>query len=290
MEIILICPFKSEVSIKTSFNILKLLLKENISVSVDKSLFKEFKKIEENIEINLYEDLNSSADFLFCVGGDGSMLKAISFLKRNQIPILGINIGRLGFLTGIQKEKLNKGINFLKSKNYSLVKRNLLTIKINGKVNLEFPCALNEVTVSRKNTASLISIETSIDKIKLSKYWADGLIIATPTGSTGYNLSSGGPVMLPETPSFLITPIAAHNLNVRPLVIPNESIIELEVDGQGTGSEHFLSLDSKLISLPYKTKIIISKASFSVKTVQFQKNEFYNDLSEKLFWGLDKRN
>ena len=290
MEIILICPFKSEVSIKTSFNILKLLLKEKISVSVDKSLFKEFKKIEENIEINLYEDLNSSADFLFCVGGDGSMLKAISFLKRNQIPILGINIGRLGFLTGIQKEKLNKGINSLKSKNYSLVKRDLLTIKINGKVNLEFPCALNEITVSRKNTASLISIETSIDKIKLSKYWADGLIIATPTGSTGYNLSSGGPIMLPETPSILITPIAAHNLNVRPLVIPNESIIELEVDGQGTGSEHFLSLDSKLISIPYKTKIIISKASFNVKTVQFQKNEFYNDLSEKLFWGLDKRN
>ena len=290
MEVILICPFKSEVSVKTSFNILKLLLKEKISVSVEKSLFKEFKKIEENIEINLCKDLNASADFLFCVGGDGSMLKAISFLKRNQIPILGINIGRLGFLTGIQKEELNKGINFLKSKNYSLVKRDLLTIKINRKVNLEFPCALNEITVSRKNTASLISIETSIDKIKLSKYWADGLIIATPTGSTGYNLSSGGPIMLPETPSILITPIAAHNLNVRPLVIPNKSIIELEVDGQGAGSEHFLSLDSKLVSIPYKTKIIISKASFNVKTVQFQKNEFYNDLSEKLFWGLDKRN
>ena len=290
MEIILICPFKNEVSIKTSFNILKLLLQEKISVCVDRSLFIEFKKIEENIEIDLFEDLNYSADFLFCVGGDGSMLKAISFLKRNQIPILGINIGRLGFLTGIQKEKLNKGINSLKSKNYNLVKRDLLTIKINGKVNLEFPFALNEITVSRKNTASLISIETSIDKIKLSKYWADGLIIATPTGSTGYNLSSGGPIMLPETPSILITPIAAHNLNVRPLVIPNESIIELEVDGQGTSSEHFLSLDSKLISIPYKTKIIISKASFSVKTVQFQKNEFYNDLSEKLFWGLDKRN
>ena len=161
---------------------------------------------------------------------------------------------------------------------------------IHKKVNLKFPCALNEITVSSKNTASLISVETSIDKIKLSKYWADGLIIATPTGSTGYNLSSGGPIMLPETPSILITPIAAHNLNVRPLVIPNESIIELEVDGQGAGSEHFLSLDSKLISIPYKTKIIISKASFSVKTVQFQKNEFYNDLSEKLFWGLDKRN
>ena len=290
MEIILICPFKNKVSIKTSFNILKLLLKEKISVRVEKSLFKEFKEFEENIEIDLYENLNSSADFLFCVGGDGSMLKAISFLKRNQIPILGINIGRLGFLTGIQKEKLNKGINSLKSKNYSLVKRALLTIKINRKVNLKFPCALNEITVSRKNTASLISIETSIDKIKLSKYWADGLIIATPTGSTGYNLSSGGPIMLPETPSILITPIAAHNLNVRPLVIPNESIIELEVDGQGAGSEHFLSLDSKLISIPYKTKIIISQASFSVKTVQFQKNEFYNDLSEKLFWGLDKRN
>ena len=290
MEIILICPFKNEVSIKTSFDILKLLLKDKISVSVDDNLYTEFKKIQQNIEINLYKDLKSSADFLFCIGGDGSMLKAVSFLKQDQIPILGINIGRLGFLTGIQKDKLNKGIHYLKTKNYSLVKRDLLKLKIKGKVDLEFPYALNEITVSRKNTASLISIETSIDKIKLSKYWADGLIIATPTGSTGYNLSSGGPIMLPETPSILITPIAAHNLNVRPLVIPNESIIELEVDGQGTGSGHFLSLDSKLISIPYKTKIFVSKASFSVHTIKFKKNEFYNDLSEKLFWGLDKRN
>ena len=290
MEIILICPFENEVSIKTSFDILKILLKEKISVSVDKNLFKSFKKVDKNMKINLYDDLSSSADFLFCIGGDGSMLKAVPFLKRNQVPILGINIGRLGFLTGIQKENLVQGINFLKSRKFSLVNRDLLTIKTNAKIKLEFPYALNEITVSRKNTASLVSIETSINRIKLSKYWADGLIIATPTGSTGYNLSSGGPIMLPETPSMLITPIAAHNLNVRPLVIPNESIIELEVDGQGNGSEHFLSLDSKLISIPYKTKIVISKASFSVKTVQFQKNEFYSDLSEKLFWGLDKRN
>ena len=290
MEIILICPFKNEVSINSSLEILKLLLKKKISVSVDKDLFKKIKNIEQNIEINLYDDLNLSADFIFCICGDGSMLKAVSFLKQNQIPILGINIGRIGFLTGIQKEKLEIGIDSLKSNNYSLVKRDLLTLNFNSKVDLEFPYALNEITVSRKNTASLISIETAIDKIKLSKYWADGLIIATPTGSTGYNLSSGGPIMLPETPSILITPIAAHNLNVRPLVVPNESIIELKVDGQGTGTEHFLTLDSKLISLPYKTKIIISKGSFSVKTVQFQKNEFYNDLSEKLFWGLDKRN
>ena len=290
MEIILICPFENEVSIRTSFDILKLLLNEKISVWVDKNLFKAFKKIDGNVRINLYENSNLSADFLFCIGGDGSMLKAVSFLKKSQIPILGINIGRLGFLTGIQKENLIQGINYLKSKNFSLVNRALLTLKTNIKIKLEFPYALNEITVSRKNTASLISIETSINKIKLSKYWADGLIIATPTGSTGYNLSSGGPIMLPETPSTLITPIAAHNLNVRPLVIPNESIIELEVDGQGSSSEHFLSLDSKLISIPYKTKIVISKALFGVKTVQFKKNEFYSDLSEKLFWGLDKRN
>ncbi len=290
MEIVLICPFENEVSIKTSFDILKILLKEKISVRVDKNLFNAFKKIEKNINISVYNDFKSSVDFLFCVGGDGSMLKAVSFLKQTQVPILGINIGRLGFLTGIQKENLVQGINFLKSKNFSLVNRELLTLKTNLKIKLEFPYALNEITVSRKNTASLISIETSINKTKLSKYWADGLIIATPTGSTGYNLSSGGPIMLPETPSMLITPIAAHNLNVRPLVIPNESIIELEVDGQGNGSEHFLSLDSKLVSIPYKTKIVISKAPFSVKTVQFKKNEFYSDLSEKLFWGLDKRN
>mgnify|MGYP001167744207 CR=1 FL=1 len=290
MEVVLICPFENEVSIKTSFDVLKLLLKEKVSVSVDKHLYQAFKNIDRNLIINIYEDLSSSADFLFCVGGDGSMLKAVSFLKNNQIPILGINIGRIGFLTGIQREKINAGIRSLKLKSFDLVDRDLLNLKISSGINLEFPNALNEITVSRKNTASLISIETSINKIKLAKYWADGLIIATPTGSTGYNLSTGGPIMLPETPSMLITPIAAHNLNVRPLVIPNNSIIELKVDGQSSGSEHFLSLDSKVISIPYRTKIIISKATLSVKTVQFEKNEFYNDLSEKLFWGLDKRN
>ena len=137
MEIILICPFENEVSIKTSFDILKVLLKEKISVSVDKNLFKAFNKVEKNIKINLYEDLNTSADFLFCIGGDGSMLKAVSFLKRNQVPILGINIGRLGFLTGIHKENLVQGINSLKSRKFSLVNRELLTLNTNSKIKLE---------------------------------------------------------------------------------------------------------------------------------------------------------
>ena len=148
MEIILICPFENEVSIKTSFDILKLLLNEKISVKVDKNLLKAFNKIDKNIKIDPYDDLNSSADFLFCVGGDGSMLKAVSFLKRNQVPILGINIGRLGFLTGIQKENLTQGINSLKSKKFSLVNRELLTLKTNRKIELEFPYALNEITRS----------------------------------------------------------------------------------------------------------------------------------------------
>ena len=151
-----------------------------------------------------------------------------------------------------------------------------------------FPYALNEITVSRKNTASLISIDTRLNSKSLTTYWADGLIISTPTGSTGYSLSSGGPIMSPQTASFVLTPIAPHNLNIRPLIVPNSTVVELKVTGRG--QDHLLTLDSRIISLNQETKILVKKAPFSIATVELNDNAFFKTLQDKLFWGLDTRN
>ena len=218
------------------------------------------------------------------------MLQAVITVRDSNVPILGINTGRLGFLTSLQKESLNKGLQLLWEKKFTLINRSLLEVKIDEHQSLlnDFPYALNEISVSRKDTASLISIQAEIEGHPLTTYWADGLIVATPTGSTGYNLSSGGPIVLPETPSFVVTPIAPHNLNIRPLVLPDHSSIKLEVSGRE--EQHLLSLDSRLVTLAHNTPIYIKKAAFSIATVQFNDTAFYNVLREKLYWGIDKRN
>ena len=218
------------------------------------------------------------------------MLQAVTTVRESNVPILGINTGRLGFLTSLQKESLNKGLQLLWEKKFTLINRSLLEVEIGEQQSLlnNFPYALNEISVSRKDTASLISIQAEIEGHPLTTYWADGLIVATPTGSTGYNLSSGGPIVLPETPSLVMTPIAPHNLNIRPLVFPDHSTIKLEVSGRE--DQHLLSLDSRLISLPHNTPIYIKKANFSIATVQFNDTAFYSVLREKLYWGVDKRN
>ena len=167
-----------------------------------------------------FNELNENVDFLISIGGDGSMLKAVTIVKDSNIPILGINTGRLGFLTSLGKESIELGLNQLLKSEFRISKRCLLKVYSNklGENFFGFNYALNEVSVSRKNTASLISISAELNGVPLATYWADGLIIATPTGSTGYSLSSGGPVMTPESSSFVLTPIAAHNINIRPLI------------------------------------------------------------------------
>jgi NAD+ kinase len=218
------------------------------------------------------------------------MLQAIISVKDSNVPSLGINTGRLGFLTSLQKESLNIGLKQLWENKYTLIDRNLLEVKLPNSNDVidSFPYALNEITVSRKNTASLISIDTRLNSEPLTTYWADGLIISTPTGSTGYSLSSGGPVMSPQTCSFVLTPIAPHNLNIRPLIVPNSTVIELKVTGRG--QDHLLTLDSRIISLNQETKIIVKKAPFSIATVELNDNTFFKTLQDKLFWGLDTRN
>jgi NAD+ kinase len=234
--------------------------------------------------VSVFETLPLDTDFLFCIGGDGSMLRAIMTVKDSNVPILGINTGRLGFLTSLQKESLNVGLKQLWENKYSIIDRSLLEVKLpeaNEAID-SFPYALNEISVNRKNTASLISVNTRLDNEPLTTYWADGLIISTPTGSTGYSLSSGGPIMSPQTAGFVLTPIAPHNLNIRPLIIPNTTTIELEVTGRG--EDHLLSLDSRIITVNQETRIQVKKAPFTLATVELHDNAFFKTLEGCVHW------
>lgn len=290
MKIAVFSPFVNDTTAAYAEGVIERLMSMKVTVAVDEKLLAilKNKKIEE--QLVPMGSLDQTTQYLICIGGDGSMLQAVQKVKDSEVPILGINTGRLGFLTSLQKESLDKGLNLLFEKQYSLVRRTVLEVQLEAPYQslIEFPYALNEISVSRKDTASLISVAAQINQKQLTTYWADGLIVATPTGSTGYNLSSGGPIVLPETPSLVLTPIAPHNLNIRPLVVPNDAQILLDVGGRE--KEHLLSLDSRIVSLPHNTPITIQKAKFKIVTVQFSDTAFYTALGEKLFWGLDKRN
>jgi len=237
-----------------------------------------------------HTELDSSINFMFTLGGDGTILRAVTFIRDSNIPIVGINTGRLGFLATVKKEEITTAIEQILQKKYLIFKRTLLSVKTTPTIeplnSLNF--ALNEVSVNRKNTASMITIETYLDQEYLNSYWADGLIIATPTGSTGYSLSCGGPILLPEAKSFVLTPIAPHNLNARPLVIPNDTKIKLTVSGRE--DKFFLSLDSRITTINSKTEIFIEKSPFTLKIVEINQQTFIKTLRDKLLWGQDLRN
>jgi NAD+ kinase len=237
-----------------------------------------------------HTELDSTFNFMFTIGGDGTILRAVTFIRDSNIPIVGINTGRLGFLATVKKEEITTAIKQLLQKNYLIHKRTLLSVtttpKIDGLASLNF--ALNEVSISRKNTASMITIETYLDKEYLTSYWADGLIISTPTGSTGYSLSCGGPILIPHAKSFVLTPIAPHNLNARPLVIPDETNIKLMVSGRE--DKFFLSLDSRITTINSKTEVYIEKSRFTLKIVEINHQTFIKTLRDKLLWGQDVRN
>jgi len=237
-----------------------------------------------------YTELDTTFNFMFTIGGDGTILRAVTFIRDSNIPIVGINTGRLGFLATVKKEEVTTAVEQLLQKNYLIHKRTLLSVtttpKIDGLASLNF--ALNEVSISRKNTASMITIETYLDQEYLTSYWADGLIISTPTGSTGYSLSCGGPILIPHAKSFVLTPIAPHNLNARPLVIPDETNIKLMVSGRE--DKFFLSLDSRITTINSKTEVYIEKSRFTLKVVEINHQTFIKTLRDKLLWGQDVRN
>ena len=254
------------------------LMRENQSFHTDLSNLASFTK------------LDKSYDLFFSIGGDGTILKSITFVRDLDIPIVGINTGRLGFLATIQKQDITSSITEILDGNYYLSERSLLSIETSPTNREITPLnfALNEVAVNRKNTTSMIKVETTINSEYLTSYWSDGLIISTPTGSTGYSLSCGGPVIEPSNESIILTPIAPHNLNVRPLVVPDNSVVTLKVSGRD--DTHVLSLDSRILTLENETVITIKKAPFTIKFVQPIEESFIKTLRKKLLWGEDKRN
>ena len=237
----------------------------------------------------IFHVLDASYELLISIGGDGTILRAITHVKDLNIPIVGINTGRLGFLSTIPMNEVEIALNEIFEGNYRVSKRSLLAINIGkSESELDLNFALNEISVSRKNTTSMISIETWLDEEYLNSYWADGLIVSTPTGSTGYSLSCGGPVIMPESDSLVLTPIAPHNLNARPIVISSEKVIKLKVTGRE--EKHLVSLDSRIKTLQNNTTITITKAPFYIHMIELKDERFINTLRKKLLWGADKRN
>ncbi|MCM8568825.1 NAD kinase [Gramella jeungdoensis] len=274
--------------------LLELLNQKNVEVLIEEDfleLIKSNKTIDKDYRhFSAFEELDNSFDLFFCIGGDGTILKSINYIRNLNIPIVGINTGRLGFLATIQKEQIKGTLDEILEKKFSLSPRSVLTLKTNPKSfdPVFSHIALNEIAVSRKNTTSMITVDTWLDDQYLTSYWADGLIISTPTGSTGYSLSCGGPVITPDADSLVITPIAPHNLNARPLVIKDHTTIKLKVSGRE--KEHLVSMDSRIATLENDTEIIIQKAPYTINFVELQEDSFLNTLRKKLLWGEDKRN
>jgi len=237
-----------------------------------------------------YLNLPGDTDLMVSFGGDGTMLRAATYLKNSQIPLVGVNTGRLGFLSTVQKESVDRLVDEVFSGNYRLESRTLLSIDSGEREGffdgLNF--ALNEVTISRKDTTSMITIDTYLNDEFLTSYWADGLIISTPTGSTGYSLSCGGPVIAPQVRAWVLTPIAPHNLNARPLVVPDDTHIRVKVHGRE--DHHLVSLDSRIFTVPNDWQFSISRAGFTLRMLILPEDSFWTTLRKKLLWGEDQRN
>jgi NAD+ kinase len=233
-------------------------------------------------------DLDDSIEFLISLGGDGTLLDTVSLVRDKNIPVLGINFGRLGFLASIGKEELTSAVTALANRTFVVDKRSLIHLDANLPLFGEVPYGLNEFAIHKTDTSPMIKIHTYLNGEFLNTYWADGLIVATPTGSTGYSLSCGGPVVFPESTSFVITPVAPHNLNVRPIVVPDDNIISFEVEGR---AENFIcALDSRKEIVDKQVQLAVRKESFTLSLIRLNENNFLQTLRGKLSWGLDTRN
>ena len=283
----------NEVTIKYVGQLVALCTQHGVSIVFEENFYKSFEQLIQANNFTTfsgYDDLDRDLDFFFSVGGDGTFLRSITFIRDLEIPVIGINTGRLGFLANIQKESIAVAFEKIINKQFVVQKRSLLGIKTeNDHSELDqLNYALNEITVTRKNTASMIKVDTMLDGEFLTTYWSDGLIISTPTGSTGYSLSCGGPIISPSSQNIVLTPIAPHSLAVRPLVIPEQTVIELHIDSRA--DEVLLTLDSRMYTLHNKSKLIIEKCPFCILTLQLDDQTFIKTLREKLLWGEDKRN
>jgi NAD+ kinase len=236
---------------------------------------------------NSDKDLKSGVDLVISMGGDGTFLKCVSYIKNSGVPIMGINIGRLGFLANVSLDQISEAFHDIKAKKYVFQKRSLLKVEVEGALDGEY-FAMNELTIHKKDTTSMVAVNVSLDDNFLNTYWSDGLIVSTPTGSTAYNLSCGGPIITPGCQVHIITPIAAHNLNVRPVVVPDHMPIKLSVEGRNRS--YLMSIDGKSISIKQGQEIKIMKAGFMINVIKFENNNFLDTIRNKMLWGSDKRN
>lgn len=274
--------------------VVAFLEQNNIEICFYKNFYD--KLIENNVALSKFdtfdshECLKANFDFLISIGGDGTILRAATFVRNYNLPIIGINAGRLGFLATIQEENIEKLLTRVLANDFSISKRTLVSMHSHpeNKDLEDINFALNEITVSRKDTTSMITIETYINNEYLNSYWADGLIIATPTGSTGYSLSCGGPVIMPTSNCFVITPIAPHNLTARPLIIPDDSELTLKIKGRE--EQYLVSLDSRITSVSNETTLTVKKTDFYISIIEFPEEGFLRTIRKKLLWGEDKRN
>ncbi len=235
-----------------------------------------------------YRDLKSGIDLAISIGGDGTFIKCVSYVRDSQVPIMGINMGRLGFLANTSKEQMPIALDMIQQKKFTFQKRSLIRIETENNIFGEDNVALNEVTLQKKDTSSMITVHASLDGNYLNSYWADGLIVSTPTGSTAYNLSCGGPIITPGCQVHILTPIAPHNLNVRPMVVPDHMPIKLVVEGR---ERRFLvSLDGNSKNLKRGEEILIRKAEYMINVVKFEDNNFLDTIRNKMSWGIDQRN
>lgn len=236
-----------------------------------------------------HQQLTKDFDFMLSLGGDGTMLAAVSIVGDAGIPVAGINFGRLGFLASINKDDIEKRLSAIFDGEYDIEKRVLLSVK-SPDSNLfgTKHFALNDITVFKSDSSAMITVRAKLNGELLNDYWADGLIIATPTGSTAYSLSCGGPIIMPGSNNFVITPMSPHNLNVRPVVISSDSVLELEIESRS--ERYVLTCDSRTKSLDTSVKLIIQKADFEINLVRLRGEEYFETLRNKLLWGLDARN
>ena len=272
--------------------LLAKLREKNIDIIIFEPLLEFLEKmlghaIKIKSTFNSPSEVVKAANVMLSIGGDGTFLESATFVEDSGIPVLGINFGRLGFLANISSKDISTAIEQLSTNNFSIENRTALQVEMPNNPYQNFPYGLNDLTIQKKGTA-MITVNAYIDNKFLCTYWADGLIIATPTGSTAYSLSVGGPIVSPSTNAFVVSPIAPHNLTVRPLIIPDTSTITLEATTRD--EEILMSLDSRSVNVNNTISVTIKKARFSIGIVNLQQNDYFKTLRNKLMWGADSRN
>lgn len=269
-----------------------ILFEKKIEVFVWQHFYEQIKdKINFTNTPNLFHldsELDNSFECLISLGGDGTMLDTITLVRDKVIPVMGINFGRLGFLASIGQHEIAKSIDALINHAYVLDERTLIHMEANVPLFGDVPYALNEFAIHKQDVSAMIKIHTYLNGAFLNTYWADGIIVATPTGSTGYSLSCGGPIVFPDSGSFVITPVAPHNLNVRPIIIPDNNIISFEVEGRM--ENYICALDARREIVPKTVQIALKKETFCINLIRLNEHNFLNTLHNKLLWGFDKRN